>query len=135
MPELASLTEAEASEWLARYGIAWETGDFLGAGSLFSEDAVYHEDPFDVPMCGRDQIQQYWKEGAADAQEDVTFGFEIWAVAHDQCFSHWHASFTRIRDGQRIALDGAFRLKFERAAGELLCSSLQEWWHRREVTR
>ena len=126
------ITEQEAASWLERYGKAWETGDVEGVARLFSEDARYHEKPFDDPVVGHAAIKQYWRDGASEAQEDVRFGFTVWAVSGDQCFSHWRASFNRIKTGGLVQLDGAFRLIFERdAAGGLTCTSLQEWWHRK----
>ena len=126
------ITEQEAASWLDRYGKAWETGDVEGVARLFSEDACYHEKPFDEPMVGRAAIKQYWRDGASEAQANVRFGFTVWAVSGNQCFSHWWASFNRIKTGALVRLDGAFRLIFHRdAAGVLTCTSLQEWWHRK----
>lgn len=134
MTNASDISEEQADAWLARYGDVWRTGDAEAVTALFAEDAIYHEDPFERPMQGRDAIRRYWQEGASDAQEDVSFRHTVWAAARDQCFAHWQASFTRVRDGSRVRLDGVFRLQFRRGDdGTVLCTSLQEWWHRREA--
>ena len=109
------LTISEAEEWLDAYGSAWEQGDSDAVGALFAVDAVYRETPFDPPMTGRAAIQAYWREGAGEGQEAVTFGYEIWAISGAACFAHWDASFTRSSSGQSVVLDGAFKLLFRRA--------------------
>ncbi|WP_405241223.1 YybH family protein [Lentisalinibacter salinarum] len=134
MTNTSDISEEQADAWLSRYGEVWQAGDADAVTALFSGDAIYHEDPFEPPMQGRDAIRRYWQEGAADAQAEVSFRHAVWAVAGDQCFAHWQAWFTRVRDGSRIRLDGTFRLKFRRGDdGTVLCTSLQEWWHRREA--
>ena len=47
-------------EWLERYRKAWIERDADLAGSLFTEDAIYREQPFQKPFVGRDAIRQYW---------------------------------------------------------------------------
>jgi ketosteroid isomerase-like protein len=126
-----SISEAEAADWLARYGRAWEEGDVEGIGLLFTEDARYRETPFAPPMEGREAIRRYWREGAAEAQTDVRFTATVWAVKGMDCYSHWQATLRRTGTEEPVALDGAFRLVFARdATGGLLCASLEEWWHR-----
>ena len=48
--------------------------------TLFSETASYRETPLDAPMRGRREIREYWQNNAADAQEDVEFASQVWAV-------------------------------------------------------
>lgn len=84
-------------------------------------------------MRGRKAIRRYWQQGASGAREDVSFRHTVWAMAGDHCFAHWQASFTRIRDGSGVRLDGVFRLQCRHGDGTVLCISLQEWWHRREA--
>ena len=123
-----SLTVEALKSWLEAYGRAWETQDPELAASLFRADATYHEVPFDEPMLGRDAIRAYWQEGA-DAQEQITFGSEVIVAHADAGVARWWASFVRRASGNRVQLDGVFILRFD-ADGR--CSSLREWWHRRE---
>jgi len=133
LKEVGMLSKEHVNDWLDRYGKAWETGDHERVTSLFSEDAVYHEDPFEEPMRGHPAIRHYWKTGASDSQENVSFRYRVWAIDGTQCFAHWHATFTRITTQERVELDGVFRLQFQQSAsGVPVCISLQEWWHRRQ---
>ena len=50
---------------------------------LFSDTATYREAPFDDPMRGRHEIREYWQNNAADAQENVEFASQVWAVRND----------------------------------------------------
>ncbi len=125
------LDKAEVETWLNEYGQAWVKGDPAAVAMLFSDDATYQETPFDVPMRGKDSIKAYWKNGAADAQEDVSFQYQLWAVAGNEAFAQWTADFLRIASGERVDLSGTFRLVFEKDSGRLQCVALQEWWHRR----
>jgi uncharacterized protein (TIGR02246 family) len=127
-----AVTREDVQRWLNRYGAAWETGDPDAAAALFSDDASYRETPFDEPMVGKAEIRRYWQEGAADAQTDVTFSAQVWAVDGDLAIAGWQARFTRKPSGARVELDGVFRLVFARAPDGARCSGLEEWWHRRE---
>jgi len=119
----------EFKKWLDAYGAAWENGDADAAAALFTEDAAYHETPFDEPMTGIQAIHRYWTEGAAQSQKDVAFSYEALAVVGNVGLARWHASFVRIRTGKRVELDGFLLAEFA-AAGK--CAVFREWWHRRE---
>ncbi len=127
------MTEQDVQRWLDEYGVAWINGDPEQAATLFTDNALYRETPFDDPMKGRDEIIQYWQEGAADAQEDVEFSSKVWAAAGDRAVAGWQASFTRKASRTRVELDGTFRLDFSTDEDVLLCRNLEEWWHRREA--
>ncbi len=127
------MDKRDVQTWLYQYGKAWVDGDPAQIGALFSEGALYRETPFDDPMIGRDMIQQYWQEGAADAQEQVRFSSQVWAVEASTAIAGWRASFTRKGNRTRVELDGTFRLTFLAGSDPLLCERLEEWWHRREL--
>jgi nuclear transport factor 2 (NTF2) superfamily protein len=115
-------------DWLARYGRAWETADPDAAAALFTEDATYRESPFDEVMEGREAIRRYWQE-IPETQRDISFGWEI--VDTDPVVVRWRASYSRLRDGSRITLDGVFLLRFDESG---LCRTLREWWHLHEAS-
>ena len=123
----------EAKRWLHAYGQAWVEGDPSAAVRLFHPDAEYRETPFSEVMRGSEEIRRYWQEGAADSQEDVTFSYDIWSVSDSEVHAGWTARFRRVADRATVELDGVFRLTFDRRRGVLRCSSLREWWHRRET--
>ena len=126
------MTEQDVRNWLDEYGRAWVNGDPDHVVTLFSDTATYRESPFDVPMRGRHEIREYWQHGAAEAQEDVEFASQVWAVRNDTAIAGWQARFARKASGVRVELDGIFRLVFSREQGSLKCTVLEEWWHSKE---
>lgn len=124
----ASVTAEEFSAWLARYGAAWSSRDAAAAGALFTEDASYHEAPFDAPMQGRTAIGDYWTRVTA-AQSDILFQYDVIACQGEQGVAHWRAAFNA--DGALIELDGVFVCVL--AADRAQVRSLREWWHVRSA--
>jgi uncharacterized protein (TIGR02246 family) len=118
-----AITPAAFAAWLERYKQAWETRDASLAGALFTEDATYHEKPFDAPMQGRPAIEAYWTRVTA-GQSDIHFTYEVIACAGDQGVAHWHAAFL-VEGGARIELDGVFVCAFADAE---TVRHLREWW-------
>jgi hypothetical protein len=116
-------------DWLRRYGEAWVAGDPEAAVRLFTDEAAYHETPFDPPMIGSAAIRRYWTEGAKDGQREVTFGARPIGVRGDVGFARWQATFVRVRDGAAVELDGVLCACF---APDGRCREFREWWHRRE---
>ena len=128
----AAMTEQDVQDWLDEYGRAWVDGDPDRVVALSSATATYRETPFHDPMRGQHAIREYWQEGAADAQENVEFASQVWAVTNDTAIAGWQARFTAKAFGARVELDGTFRLVFSGEQGALKCTVLQEWWHRRQ---
>jgi uncharacterized protein (TIGR02246 family) len=116
------------ANWLDAYGHAWETKDPEAVTKLFTEDAAYHEKPFDEPSRGREGIAEYWSE-IPETQDEIQFSYDILAVSENRCIAHWHSEFVRIRNGKRVELDGVFLLEYD---DEGLCTRLREWWHSRD---
>lgn len=116
------------AEWFDAYGQAWETKDSEAVTKLFTEDATYHEKPFDEPLRGGEGISVYWSD-IPETQDEIRFSYDILALSENRGIAHWQAELVKIRSGKRIKLGGAFLLEFD-AAG--LCSKLREWWHSRE---
>ncbi len=119
------LTTAALEAWLTRYEQAWEQRDPAQAASLFTDDASYHEMPFDAPKAGRTGIRDYWATVTAD-QRDVDFRSQVVAVNGRTGVARWSASLRSAASGARVELDGVFVLQFD---GNGLCSELREWWH------
>lgn len=111
--------------WLDRYKQAWEGRDSTLVGALFSEDAIYHEMPYDAPLQGRAAIEAYWTRVTA-TQRDIVFTYEVLACTNNVGTAHWHAAFTSTEGGAAIELDGVFVCTF---ADAQTVSALREWWH------
>ena len=112
--------------WLDAYGRAWETGDPEAAAELFTDDAAYHETPFDEPMRGRAEISEYWSD-VPRFQEDIRFSYEV--LAASEGVAHWSADFLRLPARTPVRLDGILLAKLD-AGGR--CTEFREWWHRLE---
>jgi ketosteroid isomerase-like protein len=80
---MSTISLSDFADWLEKYGQAWEFGDAEGVIQLFTEDASYHETPFDNPMKGYEAIHRYWIEGASQSQKDVHFSAHVLAVGED----------------------------------------------------
>jgi len=126
------MTEQDVQNWLDEYGRAWINGDPDHVVTLFADNTTYRETPFDDPMRGRGEIREYWQNGAAEAQEDVEFASQVWAIKDDTAIAGWQARFTRKASGARVELDGIFRLVFSKEQSTLRCTTLEEWWHSKE---
>ena len=111
--------------WLQKYGAAWVARDAAAAGPLFSNDATYHEMPFDAPKQGRAAIEEYWRTITAD-QRDVKFESKVISTNGNTGVAHWKATFRLQSTGATITLDGVFVLEFDEQG---VCKSLREWWH------
>lgn len=115
----------QLEEWLAAYGEAWErkdTGAFVG---LFSPDARYHWTPFEAAKRGREALAEAF-DAAVARQRGISFGSEVLSVAEGVGIAHWRCSFDRVETGDRVRLDGIFRMEFDEDG---LCRSFREWWH------
>ena len=121
------LTPAALEAWLARYEEAWVLRDPARAAALFTENAAYHEMPFDAPKAGRGGIRDYWATVTAD-QRDVAFTSSVVAVSGQVGVARWSAKLQSASSGVHIELDGVFVLTFDDGG---LCSELREWWHLR----
>jgi hypothetical protein len=114
--------------WLDGYAAAWTGLDAGRAALLFTEDATYHESPFQPPCRGLEAIRAYWDE-VARSQRDVVFRHEPLGVIGDRGIARWSAAFSRVASSVRVELDGVFVLTF---AADGRCRELREWWRRRE---
>jgi len=121
----AQLTAAALEAWLARYEEAWEQRDPARAAALFTENAPYHEMPFEAPKAGRRGIREYWATVTAD-QRDVDFTSSVVAVNGHTGVARWSAKLKSASSGVNVELNGVFVLTFDDSG---LCSELREWWH------
>lgn len=119
------LDRSEAAVWLDGYKNAWESRDAGKAASLFTENAVYQDNPHNEPYKGRSGIHEYWSNVTSD-QRDVTFDYEVLTTYGQTAVVHWSAKLTSASSGATVKLDGIFLLDFDESG---LCSRLREWWH------
>ncbi len=117
---------AAAGETVERYGRAWETFDGDAWTDLFSDDVEYRDDPFGVPMVGRNAVRAYLNQAAA-SQEQVVFTAERHWLVESTILVAWHASYVQRSDRARVRLAGFMTL--ETRDGQI--ARLREWYHRR----
>ncbi len=122
-----SLNATDFQSWLRGYKRAWESRDSAAAAALFTTDAEYYWTPFDPPQAGRVEIAAAW-EGAVLGQKDITFEYEVLAVAGGRGIARWHTRLTSVPQGEKVELDGILIAEF---ASPGQCCTFREWWHLR----
>jgi ketosteroid isomerase-like protein len=119
---------ATAGDLVATFGRAWETFDGDLVVSLFTENAEYHEDPFEPPLVGHNAIRAYWLN-AAPSQDQVEFTVERHWVSGDTILAAGHASYVERPSGDRVRMKTFFT--FEMENGRI--ARFREWWHSRRT--
>jgi hypothetical protein len=119
MAGLRTVPLARFTEWLTRYGDAWETADAHSAGSLFTVGATFQPTPFAGLLRGRRRIVAYFAEQFA-RWSGASFSAQVLGVGDTYAVAHWRvASEASAVDGVLVAaLDDRGR-----------CTSLRQWWH------
>jgi hypothetical protein len=74
------LTAETVTSWINEYVRAWETNDRDDIGALFTEDAEYHEGPFDTEWIGREDIIEGWRSRWGWQQGGWTFESTITSI-------------------------------------------------------
>ena len=117
-----------AQEWIDGYGQAWRDKDADAAAQLFTEGAVYRDEPFGEPYRGRDGVEAYWR-GVTATQEDVHPRFGTAVVADGGRYAAVEFWVTMLNGGAEVTLAGILFLRFD---ADGLCNELREAWHYKE---
>jgi ketosteroid isomerase-like protein len=125
-----TLDYAGGGELLERYGRAWETFDGDAWVDLFTEDAEYHEDPFEPPLVGHNALRAYLLD-ASRSQAQVTFEVERHWVSGPTVLASWRAGFIRQPSLERVRLAGFMTLEL---ASDDRVVRFREWTSRRTAT-
>ena len=123
------LDHATAGDLLERYRRAWETFDGDAWVALFTDEAEYHEDPFEPPLVGHNALRRYLLD-AAESQDQVEVTIERHWVVAPTVLAVWHASFIRRATRARVRIAGFMTLEI---AEDGRVGRFREWWHRRET--
>jgi ketosteroid isomerase-like protein len=110
------------SDWLERYRRAWIERDADAASRLFTEDALYREQPFQPAFAGRAAIRDYWSTVTA-SQNSVELRYGRAVVDGQRVAVEWWANLQT--DGGPLTLAGEFLLSF---ADSGQCRELREYW-------
>jgi ketosteroid isomerase-like protein len=119
--------EQAVAAWLDGYSRAWKTYDPEQIGELFSEDAVYFDNPFDEPVRGREAIVASWLE---DPDEEGTYEgrYRPVLVAGDEAVARGYSRYLDGDGGVVKEYDNLFLLRFD-ADGR--CAEYREWYMRK----
>jgi hypothetical protein len=110
--------------WLDGYSHAWGTYDPGEIGALFSEDAVYHYDPFADAVRGREAIVASWLE---DRDEAGTYegSYRPVLVAGDEAVARGYSRYFDTNGTVAKEFDNLFLLRFD---AEGRCAEYHEWY-------
>jgi uncharacterized protein (TIGR02246 family) len=116
--------EQAVAAWLDGYSRAWKTYDPEQIGELFSEDAVYFDNPFDEPVRGREAIVASWLE---DPDEEGTYEgrYRPVLVAGDVAVARGYSRYLDTNGTLAEEYDNLFLLRFD-ADGR--CATYREWY-------
>lgn len=113
-PALAVFTD-----WVTRFGDAWEAADSAAAAALFTVGATLQPTPFAVLLRGKRQISSYFDEVFVSWKR-ASFSAQILGAGHTYLVAHW-----RVATDSR-ALDGVLMAALDERGR---CTSLRQWWH------
>lgn len=116
-------TTEQVREWLAGYRQAWEERDADAAAALFTEDALYREQPYEEPHRGRQGVHEYWST-VTSTQSDIRVRYGEIVLHGSHAAVEWWV--TLRNDGAEVTLAGEFFLVFEESG---LVRELREYWH------
>ena len=109
-------------EWLEAYRRAWIERDVDAAGALFTEDALYREQPFQEPFAGREAIRRYWAT-VTRGQSEIELRYGTPVTDGRRVAVEWWANL--LNDGSPVTLAGEFLLSFDENGR---CRELREYW-------
>ena len=107
------------TEWLTRYGDAWEASDAELLDALFVVGATFQPGPFDELVRGRNAIVEHFAALFGE-WPSASFTAQVLGVGDTYAVAHW-----RVASSDR-ALDGILLAALDEHGR---CSSLRTWWH------
>lgn len=120
------MDHASFTHWMDTIDRAWVNRDPQLAADLFTEDALYQENPFDEPLHGREAIYQYWAK-LPQEQDQIEFDYKVLEVTPTTGIASWTATFVRLPSGIKSRLEGVLVATF--AEGSNRAHDFREWWH------
>ena len=110
---------ARFTEWLTRYGDAWEAVDPDAAGALFTVGATLLPSPFAELLRGRRAIVRYFADQFGRWTRP-SFVAQVLGVGDTYAVAHWRVA------SEGAALDGVLVAALDERGR---CTSLRQWWH------
>lgn len=91
--------------------------------SLFSKDVQYYESALGEPCASWEDVSKLW-EVVPKNQKDITFDFEVVAVADDVGIANWQVTRTLVPSGTNQKIDGIFLVTLNKDG---LCDLFKQW--------
>ncbi len=111
--------------WLKNLGRAWMEQKPEIMREICVEEVRYFESPFGKPLIGPAAVARQWQNDVVGKQKDIKFQYDIVSFSMTVNIAHWSAEFTRTKDNSRVALDGIFIVKLDKAGK---CTEFRQWW-------
>ena len=105
---------------MERYRAAWENNDPAEIGALFTDDALYYDNPGQPAWNGRDAIVKEWID-RKDEPGETTFEYDVIASEGDLGIVRGVTCY--FTNGN--VYDNLWEIVLD---GEERCSSYTEWW-------
>ena len=119
-------TRALGRELIDAFGKAWERGKVDQLIELFSQEAVFLDDPFAAQIVGQAAIREYWKD-VPYHQSEITFTPGEVFAAGPWFSTEFRVVYRRRRTGEWVDARGA--IFCESAGGKI--SEMRMYWIRR----
>jgi ketosteroid isomerase-like protein len=116
---------------LKKYGEAWKTKNPSLIVSIFTNDAVYHEQILSAPIIGRRNIGRYWRARVVRGQDNIEFTILNVYIDGWTVIAEWEARFDVVARSERKLMREVAILEFR---GDLICS-LREYWSSKNIGR
>lgn len=99
--------------------------------SIFTKDAIYHEQVMSKPVIGRINIGKYWKTRVAHGQDNIEFKILNIYVDGNTVIAEWEARFDLVKKLERVLMREVAILEFRESK---ICS-LREYWSSTKINR
>ncbi|MGZ8748651.1 MAG: nuclear transport factor 2 family protein [Mycobacterium sp.] len=122
---MAATALARFTDWLTRYGDAWEARDPDRLVELYTSGATYLPTPFSELVRGRRAIVRHFA-AAFENWPEASFAAQVLGVGDTYGVAHW-----RVASRER-AIDGILLCALDEHGR---CTSLREWSHATDSPR
>jgi uncharacterized protein (TIGR02246 family) len=124
-----TLTKQQVREVLDVYIRAWESQDPELIGTIFTDQATYHERVMGEPIRGRDGIRDYWQTKVVGAQANISCDLLNLYLDDGTAIAEWEATFDDTVQQVRKRMREVALLTFD---GDRI-ASLREYWASEEL--
>ena len=111
------------SQWLDRFGEAWQTNNPAAIGRLVPDSCEWHAGPFAEVFRDRQTLVDHWV-GTVNTHDDIKTSYEILAVDDGLGICRYRASYIRLKTA-RVEDDMIFLVRLNEQ-GE--CVEFREWY-------